>query len=408
MSASGRARASASARSLNFAAYASFVPIGIVTVLLGPMLPTLSARWSLNYSQAGALFTAQYLASTIAVALSGFLVSRFGFRFAMKTGLLLAAAAVALLLTGPELLGIICIAAYGAGLGLAVPAANLLVAEVNPERRSSALNLLNFCWSTGSVACPFLVAAAAKNFHLPLMLGLVAGFMLVVAAGIAVMPASIIEPVAAGNKNESKAGNFLGIDWKHRALPGLGALFFVYVGTENGFGGWVASYSKSLGSMSPAVSTMTPSFFYAALMLGRWIAPLMLRMFNEVRLAQGGLVLACGGMSVLVLSRTLPGVVTGAGLAGLGLSSVYPISISLLSGEFGPAASRAGSVMFTLSNLGGGAVPWLVGVSSSRFGSLKAGLALPVIGTVVMFVLYLRDWNAPESPAQGSTRGADI
>src|SRR5271167_3236332 len=125
MPASDGPNTSASAQSLTFAAYASFVPIGIVTVLLGPMLPFLSARWSLNYSQAGALFTAQYLASTIAVALSGFLVSRLGFRFAMKAGLLVAGAAVALLLTGPELLGIICIAAYGAGLGLAVPAANL-------------------------------------------------------------------------------------------------------------------------------------------------------------------------------------------------------------------------------------------------------------------------------------------
>jgi FHS family glucose/mannose:H+ symporter-like MFS transporter len=407
MASSLTSRASASARPLNLAAYASFVPIGIVTVLLGPMLPSLSARWSLNYSQAGALFTAQYLASTIAVALSGFLVSRLGFRFAMKTGLLVSAAAVALLLTGPELLGIICIAAYGAGLGLAVPAANLLVAEVNPQRRSSALNILNFCWSTGSVACPFLVAAAAKNSHLPLMLGLVAGFMLLVAAGIAVMPASIVEPVASGNGDENKAtGNFLGIDWKNPALPGLGALFFVYVGTENGFGGWVASYSKSLGSMSPEISTMTPSFFYAALMLGRWIAPVMLRMFNEVRLAQGGLIMACGGMSVLVLSRTLPGVVAGAGLAGLGLSSVYPISISLLSREFGPTASRVGSLMFTLANLGGGSVPWLVGVSSSQFGSLKAGLALPLIGAVVMFVLYLREWKSMEAPAYDSARGA--
>lgn len=406
MATSATPRASASAGPLNLAAYASFVPIGIVTVLLGPMLPSLSARWSLNYSQAGALFTAQYLASTIAVALSGFLVSRLGFRFAMKTGLVLSAAAVALLLTGPELLGIICIAAYGAGLGLAVPAANLLVAEVNPERRSSALNILNFCWSTGSVACPFLVAAAAKNFHLPLMLGLVAGFMLLVAAGIAFMPASIVEPVVGGDGGETKAARkFLGIDWKNPALPALGALFFVYVGTENGFGGWVASYSKSLGSMSPAMSTMTPSFFYAALMLGRWIAPLMLRTFNEVRLAQGGLVMACGGMCVLVLSRNLPGVVTGAGLAGLGLSSVYPISISLLSHEFGPAASRVGSLMFTLANLGGGSVPWLVGVSSSQFGSLRAGLALPLIGTAVMFVLYLRDWKATGSLGQGSARG---
>src|SRR5579863_6891832 len=87
-----------SARALTLAAYASFVPIGIATVLLGPMLPTLSARWSLNYSQAGALFTVQYLASTSAVALSGALAARWGFRFAMKAGLLLMSAGVGLLL----------------------------------------------------------------------------------------------------------------------------------------------------------------------------------------------------------------------------------------------------------------------------------------------------------------------
>ena len=59
-----------SAGSLTLASYVSFIPIGIATVLLGPMLPTLSSRWSLNYSQAGALFTAQYVASTFAVAVS--------------------------------------------------------------------------------------------------------------------------------------------------------------------------------------------------------------------------------------------------------------------------------------------------------------------------------------------------
>src|SRR6202046_5735724 len=100
-------RAATSAKALTLAAYISFFPIGIVTVLLGPMLPTLSARWSLNYSQAGALFTAQYLASTSAVALSGVLVSRWGFRFAMKAGLLLMSAGVGLLLAGPKMVGIL-------------------------------------------------------------------------------------------------------------------------------------------------------------------------------------------------------------------------------------------------------------------------------------------------------------
>ena len=190
----GPERDARSSNALTLTSYALFLPVGIVTVLLGPLLPTLSARWSLDYSQAGALFTAQYLASTAAVAVSGVLVSRWGYRFAMKAGLLLVTIGLAFLLSGSKVLGIACIAGYGAGLGLAVPAANLLVAEVNPTRRSAKLNVLNFCWSVGSVACPFLVAFAAIRHRVPLLLGLVAGCMLVVLAGIAVMPSSIVEP----------------------------------------------------------------------------------------------------------------------------------------------------------------------------------------------------------------------
>ncbi len=388
--------ASISAKALTFAAYASFVPIGIATVLLGPMLPTLSARWSLNYSQAGALFTAQYLASTLAVALSGVLVSRWGFRFAIKAGLLLMSAGVALLLAGPRTMGILCIGAYGGGLGLAVPAANLLVAEVNPGRRSATLNLLNFCWSAGAVACPFLVAAAAKSRQIPLFLAAVAGFALLVAIGIAAMPAYIVEPSATKGAGQNKG---VAIQWKHGAVLILGALFFLYVGIENGFGGWVASYAKSLGSLTPALALMTPSFFYAALMLGRWLAPLLLRMTDEIRLVQGGLLVACAGMAGLVLSHGLRGVVVSAGVAGLGLSYVYPITISLLSREFGPASSRIGSFMFTMSNIGGGLLPWLVGVSSNHFGTLKAGLAVPLIGCAAMYGLYLREWKAAPAEA---------
>src|SRR5579862_8644033 len=232
--------ASISAKALTLAAYASFVPIGIATVLLGPMLPTLSARWSLNYSQAGALFTAQYLASTLAVALSGVLVSRWGFRFAMKAGLLLMSVSVGMLLAGPKIMGILCIAASGFGQGLAVPAANLLVAEVNPGRRSATLNLLNFCWSAGAVACPFLVAAAAKNQHIPLFLAMVAGFSLVVVVGIAVMPRHIVEPATTSVVGDNIAHPR--IPWKDGAILVLATLFFLYVGVENGFGGWVASY----------------------------------------------------------------------------------------------------------------------------------------------------------------------
>ena len=383
---------SKSAKALTFAAYAAFVPIGIATVLLGPMLPILSARWSLNYSQAGALFTAQYMVSTVAVALSGVLVSRWGFRFAIKTGLVLMSVGVGLLLAGPKLLGILCIGAYGGGLGLAVPAANLLVAEVNPGRRSAKLNLLNFCWSAGAVACPFLVAAVAKGHRIPVFLGAVAGFALAVAVGIAVMPASIVEP--SSNDASRKTGP--AIRFMQNAVVMLGALFFLDGGVENGFGGWIASYAKSLGNLTPSQAVMSPSFFYAALMLGRWAAPLALRSIDEVRLVQGGLLVGCAGMGGLVLSHEWWGVILSASVAGLGLACVYPITISLLSREFGAGAARIGSLMFFLSNIGGGLLPWVVGLSSNHFDSLKAGLAVPLIGCAAMYGLYLREWKAAE------------
>jgi FHS family glucose/mannose:H+ symporter-like MFS transporter len=376
-----------SARALTLAAHAAFVPIGIVTVLLSPLLPTLSAKWSLNYSQAGELFTAQYLSSTVAVSLSGWMIARWGFRFAMKVGLLVIGVSVAGLLGGSRLFGMACIAGYGLGLGLAVPAANLVVAEVNPNRRSAALSLLNFSWSTGAVACPFLAAAAAKGHHVPLFLGFVAGFSLLAAAAIALLPSSIVEP-AVGKTQKGDSS-----DWKHPALPVLAVLFFIYVGTENSFGGWIASYANSLGTMSRTVSVMTPSFFYIALMLGRWLAPLLLRTIEEVRFAQCGLLLACAGMAALLASRSMFAIMGSAAIAGFGLATIYPITISLLAREFGPAASRVGSVMFTAANLGGAVLPWLVGAASNQLGTLKIGLAVPLIGGVCMLVLYRREWK---------------
>jgi fucose permease len=384
MAASDTSLQSISARPLTYAAYISFVPIGIATVLLGPMLPALSARWSLNYAQAGALFNAQYLASTCAVACSGVLAARWGFRFPMKVGLLLMTVGLSCLLSGPKIVGILSIASYGAGLGLAVPAANLLVAAANPERRSAALSLLNFFWSLGAVACPSLTAAAAKSGHLALWLFIIAAFSLAVALGIAFMPPSIREPAATRDTQPMLPM----IRQRKRAFSVLALLFLLYVGVENGFGQWMASYAKSLGTLTLAMALATPSFFYASLTLGRWIAPLLLRTIDDVRLVQAGTLLACAGMAGLILSHALPSVLASACVAGLGLSSVYPITISILSRQF--ESANVGSLMFTLSNIGGGLLPWIVGLSSDRFGSLKVGILVPLLGCIGMFLLFLQ------------------
>ena len=58
---------------------------------LGPMLPALSARWSLTDEQAGYLLFAQFFSSMFGMLSSGPLVRRVGYRMTFIIGLLLMA-----------------------------------------------------------------------------------------------------------------------------------------------------------------------------------------------------------------------------------------------------------------------------------------------------------------------------
>lgn len=392
MKSSHTQRVEISAKALTFAAHASFVPIGIVTVLLGPMLPALSARWSLNEAQAGLLFTAQFIGSSCGVAASGIVVSKWGYRVAIAAGLMAMSLGVAVLLHGSRDVGAMCVACYGFGSGVAVPAANLLVAEINPTRRSGALSRLNFSWSLGSVICPFLVAAAAGSIQI--MLAAISVFLLLVAICIALIPSSDSSSQSAYDAARAK----MLLPSKPRHVPVLAGLFFLYVGTEVAFGGWVASYAKGLAAMPAAWYVMSPAFFYGALMIGRWLAPWVLHRIEDVKLARVGIVVACAGVAGMIWSHGLAGVVVSAAVAGLGFSAVYPIMISLLSRECGTSAARVGAIMFTLSNLGGAVLPWLVGFTGQCFSNLKAGLAVPLVAAIMMFALYSVNWNAESNP----------
>jgi fucose permease len=221
----------------------------------------------------------------------------------------------------------------------------------------------------------------------------VAVFAVVVAIGIAAMRGNLAEPA----RTTAKTSVLAVIPSHLRAFVILAVLFLFYVGVENAFGEWMASYVKSLGTLTLTVALATPFLFYFSLMIGRLLAPALLRIVDDVKLAQGGLLLACAGMAGLTFSRGLPSIAASAIAAGLGLSSVYPITISLLSREF--TSAKIGSFMFVLSNIGGGLLPWIVGVSSNRFGSLKAGLCVPLVGCLLMYFLYLVPWARSNPPA---------
>ncbi len=375
-------RAQLTARTI---AHAAFVPTGMVTVLLGPLLPTLSARWSLNDSQAGFLVTAQFMGALLSTVSCGAVLPRIGFRRTISCGLVFMGVGVATLIAGPFWWAISAVFCYGMGIGLTIPAANLLVAQVVPERRSSALNLLNFSWSAGALACPFLLAAFQHRGHTSFFLYGIAGVLAVLTVSLFVIPTDLPEPRREADSAPWRS--WIRYLWTPAAVV-LGAIFFIYVGTENALGDWLASYARRVSAVPGSGWIITPSYFYGALLLGRVLAPLTLKQISDGKQACVGAALAMIGSGTLLFARSVSSVAVCALFAGLGMSSLYPIAISFLSEGFGAVTPRIASVMFALSTLGGATVPWLVGYMSTRFASLRTALVVAVGGCLTMLLLF--------------------
>jgi fucose permease len=272
----------------------------------------------------------------------------------------------------------------GVGLGLTVPTTNLLVSDLNPEKRAAALSLVNFSWGIGAVASPLLVGLLQQVNPTALLQYAIAAVLIILAASLKFFAF----PARAGTEERSTAHTDSRI-WRNRFVPILGALFFLYVGSETSVGGWIATYAQRVMTNAGATWAMMPSFFWAALLAGRGIAPLILQHIAEERVARAGLTLAALGIVLLLVSRNGWELAASAGLAGLGFSSVYPIVIANLSHKFGSMASRIGGLTFTLAGLGGATLPLLVGYLSTRYTSLRTGLIVPLLGCSAMFTLHL-------------------
>jgi fucose permease len=81
------------------------------------------------------------------------------------------------------------------------------------------------------------------------------------------------------------------------------------------------------------------------------------------------------------------------------MAAVFPATFALLMGER-PTARQAGIVL-AVSGLGAAGVPWLMGVVSTRVGSLQVALAVPLGAALALLGMVL----ARRSGGVGASRG---
>jgi fucose permease len=373
-------------RRLKVLLHVVFFLSGITTVLIGQVLPILSAHFALNDLQAGYFFPAQFAGSLLGTLLTNWFGRRNRFVLAALIGC--AAMAAGVLIMNADVFTV-CLVGFmlnGFGIGMTLPSVNMLILETNPARSASALSVLNFCWGVGAIFCkPFVDLTTFGSNILPMTL-ILAVPLLAVAVLIFFSP----NVVAVANVNDAADPQPSLVPIWTMPLAWAIALFnFIHVGFESGMGGWLTTYADRLHG-EPVLHLLSPTFlFFLFFVAGRGVAPVIFRFLREEQVLLLDLGIMLVGMLTILSAGSLLWLGVGAAIAGFGTSSVFPTNLSRFTRTFGPTARHRATPFFICGTLGATSITWLIGYLSERSGTLKAGMFALLACVTALIILQL-------------------
>lgn len=368
-------------RTTTVALHLAFIVSGMVTVLLGPIVPSLQLRFGVSDAQVGSLFVAQFAASSV-----GSLLSQRRSTFSVLGGIALLVAGVAALPFTTWVSAHLAVFTFGIGLGLVIPAINMLIARANPGKRAAAVNILNLCWGVGAAISPVIAAAVQQRLGLRGALLLISGICALILALCLVVDL----PTAPGRAECGSPVRPSSVS----PLVFYCAALFLYVGVETSIGGWTGAHMTASG-FGPWVGWATAAF-WTALIGGRGLASFLLKRIEESSLLTSSLLLALFGIAGLTIAHTIFGLLACTIASGLGLAPIFGLFLSALT-EFAERHHIAvPGWLFACVGMGGAALPWIVGQIADWNGSLRHALWFPA---AVVLVLLAMSRRGPETVA---------
>ncbi|HXG83397.1 MAG TPA: MFS transporter [Pyrinomonadaceae bacterium] len=367
--------------------HAGFFLVGIITVLLGQILPVLTKRLTLDDREAGYLFVAQFAGSLLGTLFYNRIIEKFGYLKLLFGGFCLMALGCAGLNFNSLFATSAAIFIYGGGIGSTIPAINLLIIELNHQKPASALSIINFFWGAGAILCkPFVDFVGSRGNIFPPTV-LLCFFLFAASTAFAISDFQKIFKINHKNENTSD------IDavpiWTTTTAWLIAAFSFIHVGIESSIGGWITTYESRLihdtndGWLSAAL------VFFLFLLIGRGIAPVFFRLSSENTVLLCGLFIMTTGIILVLAAKNFTLLIVGTALLGFGTSSIFPTNMSRFTKIFGADSIKNATPLFIFGSLGGAFATWFVGFISTVYNNLRTGFTIILISCLMLVALQI-------------------
>ena len=358
----------------------AFALTGMGTALLGSTLPATLHDGHLTDSRGGLLLLAAWGGST-----GGALLARGRVDRSAAAGLALSAAALwGMSLHHPAAL-LSLYGLYGVGLGTTMTSISLLRSRgVSAAAAGIALNRLNLFWALGACAAPLLalrslrLLSVSSLFQFAGAVFALSAFLILAFAQLRAFSPTTSRHAPAAERPESP----------RPALPWAPLRFCLFaaasVGLESAIGSWLTTYTER-STLAVGTAVSANAAFWIGLLLSRAMHSLPNLRWVLTRSARLAHFAAVGIAHVLWLTHPTPSMLASAGLlCGWGLGPLYPLVLSVALPRY------RSTVVFVLAGVGASLVPWLTGLLSSTFGSLRLGLLAPAFTFCLLSVAAFR------------------
>jgi fucose permease len=374
------------------ACYATMFMLGVTIALLGPSLPGLAQRSSLELDEAGFLFTLFSGGSVLATLLVARYMDRPVRHQLVVAGSFLLAFALYWTSASQHALHVMAaISLSGLALSIVGTAPNAIIADAFRNRSGQALNTLHVAAGAGSFFGPLLVGVgirAGRGYALAYQLAGAA--MLVIALiWLACLPPSP-RPVSRPLEQDGRAA-----PWAVLGL--LLAMGFLYTGSEQTIGGWLYTFATLAVGVAPSGASAITAVFWGCVLVGRLAASRALAKMSNARLVAVSLTLAILGMVCLVGSVHASFILwPGVALVGLGFGPVFPTLLALAAQTFSGRAGMSSSLTIASGSAGAMLLPWAGGALIPTIGIL--GSMAGIIAPLLVMLGLLRCFTRIRSP----------
>ncbi|QPZ40110.1 MFS transporter [Paramicrobacterium chengjingii] len=353
-------------------------------------VPTIKANLDITTGSIGLLVLCMSACSVVGLIVAPMMFARLGPRRSMLVSLLFVAVGLVVIGLGaavfytPALVGI-GLGLFGFGNGSCDVVMNVEAADVEKHLKRTVMPLMHACFSGGTVIGAG-IAALTELLHISLIAH--ALVMAIVIAGTAFVAVRFVPSRVTSDTQEFARKNTgwrqklrasLAV-WADLRLLAIGVIILGMAFAEGSANDWVALAVVDGHEMMESAGAGILAVFLTAMTVGRVIGGPFLDRFGRVKVLVGCSVSAVLGLFLFIIAPSLPLLVIGAILWGLGASLGFPVGMSAAADSPKDAAARVSAVAIIgyCAFLVG---PPLIGLLADHIGLLNA--LFVVLGLIV-------------------------